>query len=140
MPFALLTIGMLLIITGFQDTYKQFGTQLEKDFSGPNSFIYFLVAIGAVGAIGYVKELESFSRAMLALIIVALFLGAVNKGGFLNNLTGGLQSGSNSPVDPIGTPLQGGNGGSSSSGSGGSSSSGGSDLVTAGLEAALSFL
>lgn len=118
MPFALLTLGILFIVIGFQDTYKQFGAQVQKDFTGPNSFIWFIIAIGAVGSLGYVKELEGFSRAMLALILISLFIGAVNKGGFFNNLSTGLSSGDTASVDPIGTPIVGSPSGNAGGGGG----------------------
>lgn len=129
MPFAFLIIGILLIVVGFQDTYKQFGAQVEKDVP---SFIWFFVAIGLVGAIGYVDELKSFSRALLALILVSLFLGAVNKGGFFNNFVTGVQSGTTAPVNNIGAPLSSSSSGVSSGGSGGGGSGGLGSIVDAG--------
>lgn len=127
MPFALLTIGLLLIVVGFQNTYKAFGTQLVSDFSGQNSFLLFMLAIMAVGAIGYVKTLETFSRTLLGLIVIALFIGAVNKGGFFSNFQSGLATGLTSPTNPIGGALPAGGGGVSSGG-GGSGGSGGGGL------------
>lgn len=122
MPFALLTIGILLIVVGFQNTYKAFGSQLVKDFTGPSSFLVYSIAIIAVGAIGYAKQLEGFSRALLGLIVIALFIGAVNKGGFFSNFSSGLTSGNTAAVNPIGGPLPASGGGVSS---GGGSSGGG---------------
>ena len=127
MPFALLFVGMLLIITGFQDTYKQLGTQVQKDFTGNNNFIYWIIAIGIVGAIGYVKEFQTMSRAFIGLIIVAMFLsqksGTAQGIQFFQNFTSGIQSGSNAPVDAIGTPLP------ATGGSSGSTSGGGSGIL-----------
>lgn len=122
MPFALLFIGMILIITGFQNTYSAFGQQVQKDFSGSGSFVYWLAAIGIVGALGYIKDLQGFSRVFMLLIIVALFLEPGNNSLFAN-LKSGLSAGSTTPVNPVGTPLPA-SGGASSGGSGGGSSSG----------------
>lgn len=80
MPLALITLGFLFVVVGFQDTYKEFGAQLAKDFTGQNSFLVWIAAIGIIGAIGYVKELEKFSRMFLLLIFVVMFLS--NKGVF----------------------------------------------------------
>ncbi len=80
MPLALIGIGLLLVIVGFQDTYKEFGAQLGKDFSGSQSFLVWIAALGIIGALGYVKEFEKFSRMFLVLIIVVMFLS--NKGIF----------------------------------------------------------
>ena len=115
MPFALLTLGILFIVIGFQDTYKQFGAQVASDSA---SFIWFLIAIGAVGALGYVKPLEIPSRAVLALIMIALFLGAAGKANFFTNFTSGIKQGASASVSEIGAPVQGASSGVSSGGSG----------------------
>lgn len=87
MPFALLIIGLLLVVAGFQNTHKELGSQIVNDFTGQNNFIYWIAAIGIVGALGYVKALEPFSRMFLALILVSIFLA--NKG-FFNQLNASL--------------------------------------------------
>lgn len=74
MPFALLTIGILLIITAYNNTQDVLASQLKKDFSGTTGFVYWIAAIFVVGALGYIKPLEPVSRAFLALILVVLFL------------------------------------------------------------------
>jgi hypothetical protein len=118
MPFALVTVGILFIVVGFQDTYKQLGAQVQKDFTGKGNFIYWLIAIGVLGAIGYVKEFQTFSRAMITLLIVALFLskktGTPQGITFFQNFTTGVKSGTTSSVDPVGTALQGSDSNSSS--------------------------
>lgn len=114
MPFALTTIGMLFIIVGFQDTYKEFFTEVEGDFTGNDSFIYWLLSFGIVGSLGYIPELKTFSRASMALILLVMFLA--NKGGVFTQFTSAVQSGSSTPVDTPGDALP-------SSGSGGASSS-----------------
>lgn len=113
---------MLLVITGFQDTYKQFGAQVQGDFTGPNNFLYWMLAIIIAGSIGYVKSLQGFSRAFMGLIILAIFLsqntGTAQGITFFKNLVTGLNQGSTTPVNPVGDALQGG-AGASSGGSGG---------------------
>ncbi len=122
MPFALVTVGLLLIIVGFQDTYKQFGTQVQQDFTGNGNFIYWVIAIGLLGAIGYVKEFQTFSRALIALVIIAMFLskksGAAQGIAFFNSFLSGINSGTTSQVSSPGTPLQGSSNSSSTSGGG----------------------
>lgn len=99
MPFALVTIGLLLVITGFQDTYKQTGAQVAKDFTGSGNFVYWLIAIGVVGAIGYNKTLQPFSRALMALLIIVIFLS--NKG-FFAQLNPAIQTGTSTQPLPAG--------------------------------------
>lgn len=124
MPFALVFVGILLIVVGFQDTYKQFGTQVQNDFSGQGNFIYWLISIGVIGALGYVKEFQTFSRVFIGLLILSMLLS--KKGGiaqgitFFNSFNSAVQSGSTSQVNDPGTGLQ----GSTGSSSGSSSSSG----------------
>lgn len=118
MPFALTFVGLLLIVTGFQNTYKQFGALVQGDFTGSGNFIYWLASIGIIGGLGYIKGLESFSRAFMFLILLVLFIGAYKKNSnIFGEVQGDIASGSTS-TSPIGAPL-GGGGGSSSSGSGG---------------------
>jgi len=90
MPFALVTIGLIMIVTGARDTYKQFGTQITEDFTGSGGFLYWIAAIGAVGALGYVPSLRTFSRVFMGLIIVAMVL---RNGGFFDKLQQALQQG-----------------------------------------------
>lgn len=80
MPFALLTIGLLICVSGVRNTTGQLSAQVAKDFSGSNSFLYWLAGLGAVGAIGYIDAFRSFSRLLLALIIIVMALS--NKGFF----------------------------------------------------------
>lgn len=133
MPFALSFIGIVLIVTGFQDTYKQLGTNLQKDFTGQQSFIYWVISIFVIGSLGYVDELKTFSRVSLVLIIIVIFIS--NKGVF-NQFNQAVQTGDTTAVNPVGTALQGAPSGSSSTGSGGSGNIG-SDLGTAALAAFL---
>ena len=134
MPFALTFVGLILIITGFQNTYKAFGTQVQGDFSGKGSFLYWLLAIIIVGSIGYIKELQSASRIFMVLIIVAIMVqknsGVAQGINFFSGLTSGLASGSNSNTDSVGAPLAGSSGG----GGGGGSSGGGLDLGNVGQD------
>jgi len=94
MPFALTIIGLLMIVSGSRDTYAAFGKELVEDFTGPGNFTYWIVALGAIGALGYVPQLRTFSRAFMALIIVAMVL---RNGGVFSKFTEALQSG---PVRP----------------------------------------
>lgn len=90
-----------MIVTGAKGTYAAFGSQLAGDFTGPGNFTYWVAAIGAVGAVGYVDALRTVSRLFLTLILISMVLA--NKG-FFNQLTAALKSGPVAPPAGTGTP------------------------------------
>lgn len=87
MPFALVTIGLLMIVTGAKGTQDELGSQLLKDFTGEGNFLYWIVAIGAIGSLGYIKPIEPFSRAFMALVVIAM---VIRNGGFFDKFTQAL--------------------------------------------------
>ncbi len=125
MPFALTFAGLLLIILGFQNTYKEFGQQVQSDFSGEGNFLYWMISLMVVGSLGYIKGWETFSRLFMGLIIVAIVLseksGTAQGINFFSNLLSGIASGTSTRVNSIGEGLPAG-------GSGGGGGSGGFDL------------
>lgn len=113
MPFALVVIGLIMIVTGAKNTHRDFGRLITGDFTGPGNFTYWLAALGAVGALGYAEQLRAFSRLFMALIIVAMILA---NGGFFTRLQAALATGPiapprpepaprNSTLPPTGNPL-----------------------------------
>jgi hypothetical protein len=94
MPFALITVGLILVVTGARNTYQAMGQALVGDFTGPGNFTYWLLAIGSIGALGYVDALRGFSRMFMALIIIAMVL---KNGGVFNQVQQALQQG---PIAP----------------------------------------
>jgi hypothetical protein len=100
MPFVLVVVGILMIVTGVQGTYAQFGTQVSKDFYGTGNFFYWLVAIGVVGAVGYYDPLRGISRLFMALVIISMVIS--NKGLFAK-LQQTLASGPVTPTTPVGS-------------------------------------
>lgn len=87
MPLALLLLGIVFLTAaargnkcnGQQCADLLFQT-LKSDFTGPNNFIYWGIALWIIGAAGYYKPLKPLSNAFLGLVIVVLFLS--NKGFF----------------------------------------------------------
>lgn len=73
MPFALVFIAVALIIAGFRGTQACLFSLLQQDASG--QFIQWGGAILIIGGMGYIKALEPVSTALLALLLVVLFLG-----------------------------------------------------------------
>jgi hypothetical protein len=120
MPFALLIIGIWLLVAGVRNTAgpaSQPGTLfalLHGDFTGSDNFAYWFIAIILIGAIGYIPKLKGLSTAFLALVIVVLFLKKGSStgvgGGFFDQFISGIgvtNSSSNStlPTTSIGTPI-----------------------------------
>ena len=83
MPFALLIIGIVLLVASVRNTQGDLYTLVKGDFTGSNNYLYWVVSILIIGALGYIDALRPISRAFLALLIVVLFL---SHGGVLSQL------------------------------------------------------
>lgn len=103
MPFALLIIGIVLLIAAVRNTYGAtnavtggpgLGALLQNDFTGSNNFVYWVVAILIIGALGYIPKLKPLSVALLTLVIIVLLISKGNPsntgGGFFQQLTTAL--------------------------------------------------
>jgi hypothetical protein len=99
MPFALIVIGLLLVVTSAKDTHVQFGTQVAKDFTGENNFFVWILAIGIIGFVGYIEKLKPLSNAFLVLVLLAMVLSNSKRGDFLTLLKNGVMH----PVAPTKT-------------------------------------
>jgi len=73
-----------MVTAGVRGTSQSLLTLLKGDLTGSNNFIYWIVSIGIIGALGYVQDLRAFSRALLALVIIVLVIRDNESG------TGGL--------------------------------------------------
>jgi hypothetical protein len=89
MAFVFIIVGAVMLIAGVRGTQSQLWTLLQNDFSpskqqqGQHSFLAWFLAILVIGALGYVKDLQPFSRAFMALVIIVLFL---SNGGFFTQI------------------------------------------------------
>lgn len=106
MPFALLLVGLVLLISGVKNTQDTLFATVKGDFQGQDNFIYWFVAIIIIGAVGYIPKLKPVSTAFLALVIVVLFLKKGNAtglgGGFFAQATAALGStGATSPTTQL---------------------------------------
>lgn len=95
MPFALVTIGLIMVITGVRDTYQAFGAQVKADFTGSGNFTYWIASIGAIGALGYIDALRGFANLFMALVIIAMTL---KNGGVFDKFKAALASGGTAPA------------------------------------------
>ena len=76
MPLFLLFFGLLFLVAslrGKEQTDKLIGL-LQSDFTGPNNFFTWALAIGSVAALGYAKPLKTFSNLFLGLIFLVIVL------------------------------------------------------------------
>jgi hypothetical protein len=96
MPFVLIIAGVVLLIAavrgdacGQVQCHELLFALLARDFTGPNNFIYWFLAILIIGAVGYVPKLKPLSDGFLVLVILVLFL---TKGkGFFDMFTSQIQ-------------------------------------------------
>lgn len=79
----------MLILTGLNGDAQQLYSLVSQDFSGPGSFVYWLFAIIILGALGYIRGLETLSKFFLVLVIIVLFL---DNGGFFAQFQAYLKS------------------------------------------------
>lgn len=74
MPIFFLIVGLLFLVAVVRgpDETKQLTTLIKGDFTGPNNFFLWVVAIAGIGAIGYWSKARTFSNVFLGLIFVVL--------------------------------------------------------------------
>ena len=109
MPFVILFIGAVFLaagIRGTQSNYTSGGNSypglfslLQGDFSGPGNFLYWLAALGAVGAVGYVPKFKPVSNAFLVLIILQMILKNGKQGGLFDQFKSALNAQAIGSVD-----------------------------------------
>jgi len=106
MGFALVLVGLLMVITGGRGTYAQFGSLVAGEFSGPffppkgqgsTNFASWFIALGTVGALGYISSLQTISRYLMALILLSIVL---SHKGFFAQFQAALTAGPKTPNAP----------------------------------------
>jgi hypothetical protein len=110
MPFALVLIGLALILSSARDTYVALGNQVRSDFIGPGGYLYWAGSIGMAGAIGYVPQLRRLSIALMGLILLVLLL---KHSDFFSKFTAGMRAGPAAPKPTGASATPAGAGGSS---------------------------
>ncbi len=113
MAFALIIVGITLLVSSVRNTQGDLFTLVKGDFSGPNNFVYWFLSILVIGAIGYIPKLKPFSVAFMTLVIIVLFVakpkpGQPATGGFFDKLMAGLQttqSGNTPQASTTGSPI-----------------------------------
>lgn len=85
MPFVLIFVGLLLTVAGVRNKQKDLYNLILGDFTGPNNFFYWAVAVIAIGSLGYIEQLKQFATAFLCLLLAVLLLQ--KDAGFFTKLT-----------------------------------------------------
>jgi hypothetical protein len=89
MPFIFIGTGLVLVFVGLQGNPAKLYALIAADFTGPNSFIYWMIAILILGALGFIPSLEKLSRLFMLLVLVVLFL---DNGGFFQQFQAFVKS------------------------------------------------
>lgn len=87
MPFVLVIIGLLLIVTAIRGTHGRLWNLLYEDVTGTgdvSGFVVWLVAILTIGFLGYYKPLETPAKLLLGLVVLGIFL---SNGGVFEKLS-----------------------------------------------------
>lgn len=90
MPFVIIIIGVMVLLSAIKGSYQAFGNQIAADLQGqstsattgkaPVGYIYWVSSIVAIGLVGYYSPLQKFSRTFMLLILVGMVLA--NRGLF----------------------------------------------------------
>jgi hypothetical protein len=91
MSVALLVIGVLFLTAAVRGKQDLLFDTLKDDFTGPNNFIIWGLAVFLVSAVGYYRPLKPLSNAFLVLVFVVLFL---SHRGFIEKFMAQIRSGS----------------------------------------------
>ena len=74
MPILLIFVGAVLISSAIAGRTADLGTQLQRDFTGPGNFLYWLAAIVMIGLVGMFEPLHKASRLFLLLLVLSMLL------------------------------------------------------------------
>lgn len=108
MPFVVAFLGIMLLAIGLRGRAGDAGKLLASEFTGPNSFIQWFLAVMILGLLGYFKPVRPFADAMLGLVILAIILTKGNpsnaQGGFFKQLENAFQNTVGLPSKPLTGP------------------------------------
>jgi|ERR1017187_5166919 hypothetical protein len=74
MPFVFLVVAIGLIVIAIRGTQAQAFQLLTSEFTGTGSFIPWALAIFVLGGLGYIPVIRPFTRALLLLVVLVIFL------------------------------------------------------------------
>lgn len=76
MALFLLIVGLVFLVPSVRgkDATTQLTTLVKSDFTGPNNFFVWAIAIGFIAALGSIQSMRKLSNAFLVLVLVALII------------------------------------------------------------------
>jgi len=94
MPFVFIIAGIVLLVSGVRETSSELLTLLKGDVTGPKNFGNWILAILLIGALGYIQDFRSLSRAFLVLVLIVLVIAEDKNtsGGFFSKFTESFNS------------------------------------------------
>jgi hypothetical protein len=103
MPFALLIVGLILLVSAVRDSQDDLFTLVKGDFSGQGNFVFWVVSLLVIGGLGYIPKLKPISDGFLVLVLLVLFLTKGNpkqpgSGGFFEKFSAALKSTTATPA------------------------------------------
>lgn len=103
MPFVLIFAGLMLTVVAVRNNQDALYAQLQKDFTGPDSFTNWAVAVVGIGSLGYIKPIKPIIDPFIVLMIIVFFVASKNKGNALGlaNLLPSLQAAFNNATSGI---------------------------------------
>jgi hypothetical protein len=111
MPFALIIVGAAFLVAGVRNKQDDLFRLVRNDFTGPNNFIFWVISILAIGAVGYIPKLKPISDGFLALVILVLILARGNPsnvgGGFFQQFTAQTNTTTQTNLSPYFSQVQG---------------------------------
>jgi|HubBroStandDraft_1064217.scaffolds.fasta_scaffold01182_18 hypothetical protein len=104
MPFVFGILGTLFIVAGVRGQSKPLFALIKSDFSGTPNYFEWMIAIFAVGAFGYIKELSTISRLFMILVLAGLLYE--NKNVFSQTASETSQQPTSTTVQPSTSTVQ----------------------------------
>lgn len=101
MSIFLFVASILIMVAAYKGTQDQLFDVLKDDFTGKNNFVYWVIAVVLVVAVGNIKQIKRVSDAFLVLLVIVIVF-AQYKGGtnllqsFIDQVKRGTQGKSSS--------------------------------------------
>lgn len=85
MSIFLFFISIIIMVAAYKGTHPDLFAVLKDDFTGSNNFVYWVLAVVIVVAIGNIKQLKRVSDAFLVLLVIVIIVAQYRGGTDLLN-------------------------------------------------------